>query len=91
MKKKIVLIFGVLIFGICNSVYAQFPNGDGSGSGLFDEGPDPPPDFQQEEDGPDPPPTPAAPINDYLLVLLAVGITVGYLKTHRKSNSTKLD
>jgi hypothetical protein len=75
MKKKVLLIFSLFLFGIGSSVHAE--------GELF--GPDPPPDYEYEEDGPDPPPT--APINDYLPLLLLAGIGIGLFRTQQKSKT----
>jgi hypothetical protein len=85
MKKKVLLIFSVFIFGIGSSVYAQDTGGNNDipTGELF--GTDPPTNNEYEEDGPAPPPT--APINDYLPLLLLAGIGIGLFRTQQKSNT----
>jgi hypothetical protein len=70
-KLKLVLFFAVLLLGLSPSSYAQ---------GGPSEGPEPPPQF--EEDGPEPPPS--APINEALPLLAIVGAYFVYKKVYVK-------
>jgi len=69
-----------------NVVFAQF--GPEPPPTYEPDGPEPPPDF--EPDGPEPPP-PSAPINQFLIVLFALGATYAGRKFYLNQNNSDKD
>jgi len=56
---------------------------------FSEDGPEPPPSY--EPDGPEPPPPAAAPINQFLIVLFALGATYAGRKFYLNQNNSDKD
>lgn len=86
-KSKLYVVVLISVFlSNTNIVFSQ--GGPEPPPSYEPDGPEPPPDF--EPDGPEPPPA-AAPINQFLIVLFAVGATYAGRKFYLNQNNSDKD